>query len=183
MLEALLEPAPARAPAPARIPPGALDRIPGAPDARVLALLRGISEVEPLLGGYVASWHSSQCSLHSRRWHRIAYDKPLLITPLDEVGARPSECAFVAQGRDLSLSGLSFSHAQPLASRKVIVQFPSEDCAASEGILAILRWCRFRRDGVYQSGGQFVCTTPVIANIATLANGARPLGGPAPVVV
>jgi hypothetical protein len=154
------------------VPLAGFERNPGAPDARVLALLSRIPEVEPLLGGFVASWHSSQCSLHARRWHRIAYDKPLLITPLDAVGARPSECAFVAQGRDLSLSGLSFSHAQPLASRKVIVEFPAEAGASSEGILAILRWCRFRRDGVYQTGGQFICATPVVLS-------APPPGGPA----
>lgn len=161
MLEALLEPAPVRPTAAAGANPAGFERIPGAPDEQILAVLRGIPEVQPLLGGVVASWHSSLASLHSRRGHRIAYDKPLLITPLEEVGARASECSFVAQGRDLSLAGFSFSHAQPLASRRVIVQFPAEESASGEAILAILRWCRFRRDGVYQSGGEFICTTPL----------------------
>jgi hypothetical protein len=160
MLEALLEPAPARPAAAAGPPTAGFERIPGAPDEQILAVLRGIPDVQRLLGGVVASWHSSLASLHSRRGHRIAYDKPLLITPLDEAANRLAERAFVAQGRDLSLSGFSFSHAQPLASRKVIVQFPAEERASGEAILAILRWCRFRRDGIYQSGGEFICTTP-----------------------
>ena len=130
------------------------------PDEHVLSILRGIPEVECLLGGVVASWHSSLGSLHSRRWHRVAYDKPLLITPLDDLTERPSQDAFLVQARDLSLSGLSFCHPRPLASRKVIVQFRGEDPSATEGILAILRWCRFRRDGSYQSGGQFVRAVP-----------------------
>jgi hypothetical protein len=177
MLEALLEPADpcARSAAPVRV--AANDRADG-PDERVLAILRGIPEVECLLaGGVVASWHSSFASLHSRRWHRVAYDKPLLITPLDDVDERPSERAFVAQGRDLSLSGFSFCHPHPLASRKVVVRFWTEDPSDGEGILAILRWCRFRRDGSYQSGGQFVRCTPADGSYSfsqSLFDAARP---------
>jgi hypothetical protein len=50
-----------------------------------------------------------------------------------------------------------------LASRRVIVQFPSEDRSTNAGLVASLRWCRFRRDGFYQSGGQFVRAVPVDA--------------------
>jgi hypothetical protein len=162
MLEALLEPADACAASAASALLARNDRPPAIPDERVLAILRGIPEVECLLRGtVVASWHASFGSLHSRRWHRVAYDRPLLITPLDDVTERPSERAFVAQGRDLSLAGLSFCHPHPLASRKVIVRFRAEDPSAGEAILATLRWCRFRRDGSYQSGGQFVRCVPL----------------------
>jgi len=161
MLEALLDSAPARASAAAPASLAELATFPGAPDERVLAILRGIPEVECLLrGGLVASWHSSFGSLHSRRWHRVAYTKSLLITPLNDVTEQPSERAFVAQARDISLSGISFCHPQPLASRKVVVRFRAEDPIAGEGILAVLRWCRFRRDGCYQSGGQFLRRAP-----------------------
>jgi hypothetical protein len=161
MLEALLEPADARAVSAAPVLLAGNDRAPGTPDEGVLAILRGIPEVECLLrGAVVASWHASFGSLHSRRWHRVAYDKPLLITPLDDVTERPSERAFVVRARDLSLGGLSFFHPYPLASRKVIVRFSAEDPSAGDGILAILRWCRCRRDGSYQSGGQFARCVP-----------------------
>jgi hypothetical protein len=162
MLEALLEPADACAPSAASVLLAGHALGPATPNERALEILRGIPEVECLLRGtVVASWHSSFGSLHSRRWHRVAYDKPLLITPLDDLTERPSERAFVAQGRDLSLAGLSFCHPRPLASRKVIVRFRAEDASAGDGILAILRWCRFRRDGSYQSGGQFAGCVPL----------------------
>ena len=162
MLEALLEPVDAcvAEAVPPSVPP--MGPIPGAPNERVLAILRGIPEVECLLtGGMLASWHSSFGSLHSRRWHRVAYNKALLITPLDDATERPSEQSFLALGRDLSLSGCSFCHPKPLASRKVIVRFPAEDPSIGEGVLAVLRWCRYRRDGSYQSGGQFLRCAPV----------------------
>jgi hypothetical protein len=161
MLEAMLEPVDACATSAAPISLASADLIPGVPDDHVLAILRNIPEVECLLGGVVASWHSSLGSLHSRCWHRVAYEKPLLITPLDDATERPSQRAFIVQGRDLSLSGISFCHPHPLASRKVIVRFGTQEPSAVAGVLAILRWCRFRRDGSYQSGGQFVRCAPL----------------------
>jgi hypothetical protein len=158
----LLEPVEACAHATASLPSAPSERTAAVPDPRVLDVLQRIPEMDCLFtGGVVASWHASFGSLHSRRWHRVAYDKPLLITPLDDLTERPSERAFVAQGRDLSLAGLSFCHPHPLASRKVIVRFRAEDPSAGEAILATLRWCRFRRDGSYQSGGQFVRCVPL----------------------
>jgi hypothetical protein len=162
MLEALLEPVEACATRAVSVPRAGNYRPPGAPpDERVLAILRGIPEAERLLGGVVASWHSSLGSLHARRSHRVAFEKPLLITPLDDLTERPAEEPFVVQARDLSLAGISFVHPRPLASRKVIVQFRVEDPSAEAGILTILRWCRFRRDASYQSGGQFVRVAPL----------------------
>jgi hypothetical protein len=161
MLEAMLEPADACASSAECGSIATAERAMGVPDAHVLSALRGIPEIECLLGGAVASWHSSLGSLHSRRWHRVAYDKPLLITPLDDVTERPAANAFLVQGRDLSLSGVSFCHPLPLASRKVIVHFHGDDASATEDLLAMLRWCRFRRDGSYQSGGQFLRCVPL----------------------
>jgi hypothetical protein len=162
MLEALLEPVEACATRAASAPRTGNYRPPGAaPDEHVLAILRDIPEVERLLGGVVASWHSSLGSLHARRWHRVTYDKPLLITPLDDLTERPAEKPFLVQARDLSLAGISFVHPRPLASRKVIIQFRVEDSSAAAGILTILRWCRFRRDASYQSGGQFIRVAPL----------------------
>ncbi len=156
MLEALLDPVDACASRTPAVPLTGNYRPTGAsPNEQVLAILRGIPEVECLLGAVVASWHSSLASLHSRRWHRVTYEKPLLITPLVDLTERPSEPSFWVHARDLSLAGISFCHPRPLASRKVIIQFPAEDLSAGVGILTMLRWCRFRRDGAYQSGGQF----------------------------
>lgn len=120
-----------------------------------LAALRRLPEVQMLVDGSVASWHSSIASMQSRRWHRIVFEEPLIVTPLDDSTNEPSGEAFVATGREISLTGLSFMHQRPLAARKVAVTFQFDD-GTSESVVAQLRWCRFRGDGHYQSGGQFL---------------------------
>lgn len=120
-----------------------------------LTVLRRMPEVESLVDGLVASWHSSSASLQCRRWHRTRFQKPLTITPIDDVTERPAGPAIAVTGHDISLAGLSFIHDQPLAARKVAVTFHFDD-GGWESVLTLLKWCRFRRDGLYQSGGQFL---------------------------
>jgi hypothetical protein len=122
-----------------------------------LQVLLRIPEVEALADGVVASWHSSLASLQSRRWHRAKFDKPLRVTPLDDQTELPAGIPLAVVGHDISLAGLSFIHSQPLAARKVAVVFQVDETTC-ESVLTILKWCRFRRDGLYQSGGQFVRT-------------------------
>ncbi len=120
-----------------------------------LAVLRRLPEIECLVDGFVASWHSSDASIQCRRWHRVRFERPLLITPLDESGDWPAGEPFPVSGRDISLTGISFLHEEPLAARKVAVTvYPPAGPPGS--VVTLLRWCRFRRDGVYQSGGQFL---------------------------
>ncbi len=120
-----------------------------------LSVLLRIPEIESLAEGVVASWHSSLASLQSRRWHRARFEKPLRVTPLDDQTELPVGTPLTVFGHDISLAGLSFIHRQPLAARKVAIAFQVDE-TTSESVLTILKWCRFRRDGIYQSGGQFV---------------------------
>jgi hypothetical protein len=122
-----------------------------------LRVLGQIPEVRALADGVVASWHSSLASLQSRRWHRAKFDKPLRVTPLDDQTELPAGTALAVVGHDISLAGLSFIHSQPLAARKVAISFQL-DGTTWESVLTLLKWCRFRRDGLYQSGGQFLRT-------------------------
>jgi hypothetical protein len=122
-----------------------------------LRVLLQLPEVEALAEGVVASWHSSLASLQSRRWHRAKFDKPLSVTPLDNQTEMPAGIPLAVIGHDISLAGLSFIHSQPLAARKVAIAFQIDD-STCESVLTLLKWCRFRRDGLYQSGGQFVRT-------------------------
>lgn len=126
-----------------------------------LAVLLRIPEVEALADGLVASWHSSSASLQSRRWHRARFEKPLNVTPLDIRTELPAGVPMAVIGHDISLAGLSFIHEQPLPPRKVAVTFCLDD-GTFESFVTLLKWCRFRRDGLYQSGGQFV--RRVVAN-------------------
>ena len=60
----------------------------------------------------------------------------------------------LASGRDISKGGISFAHEQPLTCRKIAVTLQLDD-GGCESIVTELKWCRFTRDGVYHSGGQF----------------------------
>src|SRR3954449_11072580 len=79
-----------------------------------LAVLRRLREMEILIEGFVASWHSSVVSLQSRRWHRRRFEKELAITPLNDTTELPCGDEFPVMGRDISLTGLSFVHREPL---------------------------------------------------------------------
>jgi hypothetical protein len=120
-----------------------------------LTVLRRMPELEALVDGLVASWHSSSASLQCRRWHRTRFQKPLTITPIDDGTELPAGPPLAVTGHDISLAGLSFIHDRPLAPRKVAVTFQFDD-GTCDSVLTLLKWCRFRRDGLYQSGGQFL---------------------------
>jgi len=65
----------------------------------------------------------------------------------------------LASGRDISQEGISFSHKKPIPQKLVQVTFnPTDDQPVS--VIVELTWCRFSRDGTYQSGGKFRKTEP-----------------------
>ncbi|MBW3543806.1 MAG: hypothetical protein KY476_26455 [Planctomycetes bacterium] len=116
--------------------------------------MRGISELEQLVASVAASWHASPCLLHSRRWHRVGYRRPAVLTPLADECAREG-MSWAITGKDISLGGFSFVHARPLPHRFVAVTFVA-GVEQPVTLLVRLTWCRFTREGRYQSGGSFV---------------------------
>ena len=141
----------------ARLVPG--PRIaPAADDAGcdwpVPALLE-LRELERLRSAVAASWHTFPPLLQQRGNHRVRYPKPVLVTPLDECTGEPLGAPLRAAGHDISLTGMSFMHQEPLACRLVAVRFPTGEAPIDE-IVTRLNWCRFTRKGLYQSGGLFV---------------------------
>jgi hypothetical protein len=119
-----------------------------------LSAMRTFREIERLVAELAASWHASNQVLQRRRWHRVQFSKPLLITPLD-ADENSVDVGFVVTSRDLSVGGVSFMHERPLIYQKVAVTFPMDDCV-SESVVTRLTWCRFTRQGSYLSGGQFI---------------------------
>lgn len=107
--------------------------------------------------GRLACWQPSGI-LCSRRWHRVPWRTPLLLTPWDDATGEPLASPVEVIGRDLSVSGTSFEHADPLHSRQVMLR--SLDTSAELlAFVVTLRWCRFTRAGIYQSGGRFESVT------------------------
>ena len=136
---------------PSSAPPGS--RPHGLPVA--VAVLKQIRELEAVLDRLVASWHASPPLMETRSAHRIQYDRPLILAPMDtRVLPRPGELRIV-RGRDVSLGGCSFEHGEPLPCSRVALTFGMDE-GQMVTLLIRLSWCRFTQSGVYQSGGRFL---------------------------
>jgi hypothetical protein len=118
-----------------------------------------LEAISRIVGQVVASWHSPLALAEQRGWQRIRYDRPAILTLLDDRTYLPLGVHRVISGRDISPSGFSFTHLDPLACRRAIVTFAfePEECEAIE---LRLTWCRFTRAGIYQSGGKFLNPAP-----------------------
>jgi hypothetical protein len=123
--------------------------------ARPLHRLEAISRI---VNHVMASWHSPLALAEQRGWQRISYDHPAILTLLDDRTSLPIGVHKVVSGRDISPSGFSFTHLDPLACRRAIVTFAFEP-EETEAIELRLTWCRFTRAGIYQSGGKFLNPT------------------------
>ncbi|MFT4556300.1 MAG: hypothetical protein ACI8P0_005421 [Planctomycetaceae bacterium] len=102
------------------------------------------------------SWHQWGGLLNDRRAHRVAFPETLhvvgLTTDSDTGQFIPATEPIIAQGRDISVDGISFQHADPLPHRYVAVSFRSP--FGSETVVARLSWCRFAGEDRYVSGGR-----------------------------
>jgi hypothetical protein len=117
-------------------------------------LLTRLGGLEAVLESVVASWQSNRHLLQARRWHRLRFQEPLGLTPLDDAG-QPAGDPWLVHGHDVSLGGVSFLHRLPLACRIAALTFPL-DGGQFEAVAVRLTWCRFTTDGIYQSGGRFL---------------------------
>ena len=101
------------------------------------------------------SWYQWGGLLNDRRAHRVAFPETLLVVGLATDSATgqfvPVAEPIIAQGRDISVDGISFQHADPLPHRYVAVSFRSP--FGTETLVARLSWCRFTREEHYVSGG------------------------------
>ena len=120
-----------------------------------LSILPRTREIDSLVHSVMATWNASGPLLQKRRWHRILFEKPIVLTPLDEHSGEWDGQPMVAKGHDISLGGISFSHASPLPFRLVAVTLVRAD-GRPESVVTRLTWCRFTREGIYRSGGQFL---------------------------
>ena len=91
------------------------------------------------------------------RRHETRYPFPFLIhlTPIGDEDLTPCGGNIVVVGKHVSEKGLGFYHPAPLPYRRVIASLegPRQGWYA---FLLDLRWCRFTRQGWYESGGRFL---------------------------
>ena len=90
-----------------------------------------------------------------RRETRYPFPFLIYLTPVGDDGTTPSGESIVVVGKHVSERGLGFYHAKPLAHRRVVASLerPHDGWYA---FLLDLRWCRFTRQGWYESGGRFL---------------------------
>lgn len=77
------------------------------------------------------------------------------LTPVDADGSVQVDETVVVVGKHLSERGLGFYHQQPLPNRRMIVSL-EVGTGAWLGFLIDLSWCRFTKQGWYESGGRFL---------------------------
>ena len=90
-----------------------------------------------------------------RREQRYPFPHLMHLTPVGDDGLTPEGETIVVVGKHLSERGLGFYHPQPLPYRRMIVSLQTGN-GAWLGFLIDLSWCRFTKQGWYESGGHFI---------------------------
>lgn len=90
-----------------------------------------------------------------RSYGRIPLPLLLRVTPLDQTRQRLDNLSSVVVGKDISPTGISFFHEQPLPHRRAIVQFEHPDVGTFTMEID-LGWCQFTGSGWYVSGGRLI---------------------------
>ncbi|HWA99124.1 MAG TPA: hypothetical protein VG713_11555 [Pirellulales bacterium] len=90
-----------------------------------------------------------------RRDQRYPFPRLLTLLPVDGETLETVGAYVTAVGKHISESGLGFYHPDPLPFRWIVV---SVDNGQGVGLrfLVDVNWCRFTRQGWYESGGRFV---------------------------
>ena len=112
-------------------------------------------ELRTQVWGLLGTLYAKVTVMERRREKRYPFPFLVHLTPVDEDGVTPCGESIVVVGKYISERGLGFYHSQPLPYRRVIAssEGPRGDWF---GFLLDLSWCRFTRQGWYESGGRFL---------------------------
>jgi hypothetical protein len=112
-------------------------------------------EVRTQVWGLLATLYPRNDLPERRRDNRYPFPYLVHLTPVAADGHSPAGDSVVVVGKHLSERGLGFYHQKPLPYRRMIASLE-----ASKGrwvaFLIDLSWCRFTKDGWYESGGRFL---------------------------
>lgn len=93
--------------------------------------------------------------IERRGRRRYPYPYLVRLTPVGDDGITPQGEPLVVVGKHLSEQGLGFYHSGPLPYRRMIASLESSD-GTWLGFLLDITWCRFVKQGWYESGGRFL---------------------------
>jgi len=116
-----------------------------------------IDETRAQVHGLMATLYPRGDCLERRRDARYPFAQLIHLTPVDVDGVTPQGKTIVVVGKHLSERGLGFFHQDPLPYRRMIASLPAGN-GQWFAFLIDLTWCRFTRDGWYESGGRFLET-------------------------
>jgi hypothetical protein len=107
--------------------------------------------------GLVSTLYPKNDAIERRRETRYPFPYLVHLTPVDCDGVTPRGESIVVVGKHISQRGLGFYHPKPLPYRHMIASLESGS-GHWYGFLIDLNWCRFTRQGWYESGGRFLQT-------------------------
>jgi len=108
---------------------------------RVWRLLSNLYPVAPLL--------------NRRMEQRYPFASLAHVTPVEDDGGAAPAPPMVVSTKNISENGVSFFHPGTLPYRRVLLRFERDD-ESSVTFLVDLSWCRFTRQGWYESGGRLL---------------------------
>lgn len=119
-------------------------------------------EVRTQVWALLATLYPKHETNERRRDTRYPFPYLVHLTPVGEDGATPEGEPIVVVGKHLSERGLGFYHPKPLPYRRMIASLQAVN-GQWVGFLIDLNWCRFTKQGWYESGGRFL--EPVLSPI------------------
>ena len=93
--------------------------------------------------------------IERRTGRRYPYPYLVHLTPVAADGVTPQGDTLVVVGKHLSEKGLGFYHCKPIPYRRMIASLETS-CGIWLRFLIDVTWCRFRKQGWYESGGRFL---------------------------
>jgi hypothetical protein len=113
------------------------------------------SEVRAQVWGLLTTLYPRNDLMERRRDNRYPFPCLVHLTPVAADGRSPVGEEIVVVGKHLSERGLGFYHQKPLPHRRMIASLEVGK-GRWLGFLIDLNWCRFTKDGWYESGGRFL---------------------------
>jgi len=118
---------------------------------------------EPLSEGHIgcllreltASWQPASNVANRRREHRFPCDLTASLAAVDNRGRILAGPPLSVRIKDVSLHGVGIVHPDPMPHRLVLLAFTTAEQHPVR-LLVRLKWCRFKRVDVYESGGQIL---------------------------
>jgi len=113
-----------------------------------------VEEVRLQIWGLLSALYPKHEFMEHRAETRYPFPYLMHITPVAADGVTAEGDTVVVVGKHLSEQGLGFYHPKPLSYRRVIASL--ENNGHWVGFLVDLKWCRFTRQGWYESGGRIL---------------------------